>query len=369
MQKITDIPVTELLFELIRFPSLSTQEADLADWLEEKVSETGLFQTERHGDNLIFHLGSGRPWLLLNSHSDVVPPSARHAGAPFEPVLKNGRIYGRGSTDAKGSVSCMLMALMNLARSGYEPPGRVSFALTVCEESAGHNNGMAFLRSKINKPDAALVGEPTLLHPCAAQKGLLILKLDAEGEAGHAARVSGPNAIYEMSSALEKLKTIRFQEENPFIGSTRITPTTIEGGTAKNAHPDSCSVFLDIRTIPEVPNDLIIDRLRADLEVSVSVYSDRFVSTSTDPGHPVARAAKDVTGFDFFGSPTTSDWVFLADVPTIKIGPGDSRDSHTANESIDVHQLEAGVPAYENIIRGYFELIESQQERTNADMK
>lgn len=363
MQRITDIPVTELLSELIRLPSLSTKESDLADWLEEKVSETGLLQIERHDDNLIFHLGSGRPWLLLNSHSDVVPPSTRHVGNPFDPVWKDGRIFGRGSTDAKGSVSCMLMALLHLAQSGYQPHGRVSFALTVCEESAGYNNGMAYLRSKIDRPDAALVGEPTMLHPCAAQKGLLILKLDAKGEAGHAARVTGPNAIYEMATALEQLKTISFLDENPFIGNTRITPTKIEGGTAKNAHPDSCSVFLDIRTIPEVTNDYILEHLRKELNVAVSVYSDRFVSTNTDPEHPVARAAKEITRNDFFGSPTTSDWVFLADVPTIKIGPGDSSDSHTANESIAIDQIEAGVEAYENIIRRYFELMQSQPER------
>ena len=354
MKKIHEIPVTELLMRLIRFPSVSTSEKDLVDWLEEQIAATGLLEIERHEDNLIFHLGTGRPWLFLNSHSDVVPPSARHVGEPFHPVEKNGRIYGRGSTDAKGPVSCMLMALLNLAASGYKPPGRVSLAITVCEESAGENNGMFRLRQKIERPDAALIGEPTMLHPCAAQKGLLILKLETEGEAGHAARVTGPNAIYEMASCLQKLKSISFEEENPFIGSTRITPTTIEGGTARNAHPDSCTVHVDIRTIPEVPNDLIIETFRKELGIDISVFSDRFVSTSTDPDHPIARAAASVTGNPLFGSPTTSDWVFLADVPTIKIGPGNSSDSHTANESIAISQLEEGVPVYEKIIRQYF---------------
>ena len=356
MKKIHEISVAELLKKLIRFPSMSTHEHDLANWLEEQVSKTGLLEIERHEDNLMFHLGSGRPWLFLNSHSDVVPPSARHVGKPFEPVEKDGRIYGRGSTDAKGSVSCMLMALLNLARTGYTPPGRVTLAVTVCEESAGENNGMFRLRQKIERPDAALIGEPTELHPCAAQKGLLILKLETEGEAGHAARVNGPNAIYGMAACLEKMRDIGFPETNPFIGATRITPTTIEGGTARNAHPDSCTVFVDIRTIPEVTNETIIERFRQDLGISISVFSDRFVSTSTDTGHPIARAAREVTGNPFFGSPTTSDWVFLADVPTIKIGPGNSSDSHTANESIAVSQLQEGVSAYEQIIRRYFEL-------------
>ncbi len=357
MKKINEISVSELLKRLIRFPSISTREKELVDWLESQVAETGLLDIERYEDNLIFHLGSGRPWLFLNSHSDVVPASVRHVGDPFDPVEKNGRIYGRGSTDAKGSVSCMLMALFNLAGSGHKLPGRVSLAVTVCEESAGENNGMYRLRQKIDRPDAALIGEPTMLHPCAAQKGLLILKLETEGEAGHAARVTGPNAIYEMADCLQKVRKIYFPEENPFIGTTRITPTTIEGGTARNAHPDSCTVFIDIRTIPEVPNDMIIERFRKELGISISVYSDRFVSTSTDPEHAIAKAAEEVTGNPLFGSPTTSDWVFLADVPTIKIGPGNSLDSHTANESIATSQLEQGVQVYEKMIRRYFERI------------
>ncbi len=361
MTQLTEISVIELLKKLIRFPSVSTREKELVDWLEEQVTATGLLEVERHQDNLIFHLGSGRPWLLMNSHSDVVPPSARHVGDPYDPTENNGRIYGRGSTDAKGSVSSMLMALLELARSGYKPEGRVSLAVTVCEETAGDNNGMERLRNIIERPDAALIGEPTMLHPCAAQKGLLILKLDTEGEAGHAARVTGPNAIYEMASRLEVLKTLSFPEENPFIGKTRITPTTIEGGTARNAHPDSCSVYLDIRTIPEVSNDMIIERLRKSLDLTLSVHSDRFISTSTDTEHPVARAAAEVTGNPLFGSPTTSDWVFLADVPTIKIGPGNSSDSHTANESISVEQLEMAVPTYQQIIRTYFKKMHDRE--------
>lgn len=362
MKNLTDISVVELLKELIRFPSISTKEKDLADWLEAQVDATGLLEIERHQNNLIFHLGSGSPWLLMNSHSDVVPPSARHVGDPFNPVEQNGRIFGRGSTDAKGSVSCMLMALLQLAATGYQPDGRVSLAVTVCEESAGKHNGMAYIRNIIDRPDAALIGEPTMFHPCAAQKGLLILKLETEGESGHAARVNGKNAILEMAARLEKLKSVSFPEVNPFIGNTRITPTIIEGGTAKNAYPDSCVVYLDIRTIPEVSNDTILEHLRKELHTSISVYSDRFVSTSTDPGHPIAKAAKEISGQPLFGSPTSSDWVFLADVPAIKIGPGNSEDSHTANESIAIAQIEKAVTGYKQIIRRYFDIMSNNQE-------
>lgn len=358
MKRLDDISVTELLCRLIRFPSVSRSEKELADWLYDAVQQTGLLETERFGNNLVFSLGEGRPWLLLNTHSDVVPPSSAHTGNAFEPREEHGRIYGRGSTDAKGSLSCMLMALIGLAASGYRPPGRVSLAITVCEETAGEFNGMAELRERLPRPDAALVGEPTMLAPCVAQKGLLILKLTASGEAGHAARVTGPNAIYEMAKQLQKLKTLQFAQRNPFIGDTRITPTTIEGGTARNAHPDRCTVYLDIRTIPEVPNQQIVDRLQQELDLQISIHSDRFVSTKTEITHTIARVAAEASGEAFFGSPTTSDWVFLADVPTVKIGPGDSRDSHTANESIAVEQLNKGVELYRRLIPLYFSTIE-----------
>lgn len=358
MKKQMNINALDLLKALIRFPSISTREKELVDWLEETVRNTGLLETERYGDNLIFHLGSGRPWLLLNTHSDVVPPASQHVGDPFEPAEKKGRIYGRGSTDAKASLSAMLTALLTLAQSGYRPPGgRVSLAVTVCEEGAGFNNGMAFLRTIIDRPDAAIIGEPTRLHPCAAQKGLLILELVTKGEAGHAARVTGKNAIYEMASQLEKLKKLSFSKKNRFIGETRITPAVIQGGTAKNAHPDRCSVFLDIRTIPEVPNERILSKLNEILDLEIVVYSDRFVSTAADLQHPLSLVVRQASGKPFYGSPTTSDWVFLSDVPAIKIGPGDSRDSHTANESVEISQIEKAVELYQKIIRAYFEKV------------
>ncbi len=347
--------VVHLLRDLIRFPSISGEEKELADRLEFRIRKTGLLNVERFEDNLLLTLGAGTPFLLLNSHSDVVPPSDRHEGDPFDPVIKKGRVHGRGSTDAKGSVSSMVTALLGLAKKGYKPTGRVSLAITVCEERYAEKNGMNHLRKILPEPDAALVGEPTELHPCGAQKGLLIVTLETKGTSGHAARATGPNAIYEMSVLLEKLRNISFGKLNPLLGSVRITPTVIEGGSARNAHPESCIVYLDIRTIPDYSNDHIIKKLQTELGAHVSIFSDRFVATQTDPGHPIARAACEVTGHPLVGSETSSDWVALADIPTIKIGPGRSIDSHTAGESIALEQLELAVPVYQNIIRRYFE--------------
>src|SRR5690606_5316982 len=172
------------------------------------------------------------------SHSDVVPPSADHEGEPFNPVIRDGRMYGRGTTDAKGCGAAMLTALLELAEQGGLENGRASFALTVCEETAGYNNGMQALREIIAKPDAALVGEPTSLQPCIAQKGMIILKVIVKGTSGHAARVYDDNAIYTLGKVLETIQKIQFEIENPFIGKVKITPTVVNGGIVKNMAPD-----------------------------------------------------------------------------------------------------------------------------------
>ena len=287
----------ELLKALVRFPSLSTNEQELVDWLDKAVQNTGLLEVERFGDNIMFSISSGiqGPWLLLNSHSDVVPPSGNHLGDPFNPEERDGCIWGRGTTDAKGCGTAMLRSLLELSHSGWKPAkGRVSFALTICEETSGEFNGMAYLRSlmddgRLPKPDAALIGEPTSLAPCIAQKGLLVLRLTTQGESGHAARIYGDNAIYEMAKALQKLQQIEFEVQNPFIGNAKITPTRISAGTVNNAMPEKTEVILDVRTIPEVSNDTIIETIRETLGCTVNVLSDRFVSTQTDETSIIAQ--------------------------------------------------------------------------------
>ncbi|HAC16260.1 MAG TPA: peptidase M20 [Bacteroidetes bacterium] len=357
---ILNMSTTDLLMKLIQFPSLSTQEKDLVDWLEAEVRTTGLLKVDRYENNLIFTLGSGQNWLFLNSHSDVVPLSESPDAVGFEPYIKDGAIWGRGSTDAKGSGVAMLQSILELATDGWIPnDGRVSFALTICEETSGEHNGMAFLREMMNRgeldlPSAAIIGEPTSLKPCIAQKGLLVLKLQIYGDSGHAARVYGTNAIYEMSRIMTKLESIKFDAVNPFIGSTKITPTRMTSGVANNVMPEIAEVTIDIRTIPEVSTQEIVTLLQDELQCKIIIHSKRFVSTSTDPAEKIVKVAQKVTGELPFGSPTASDWVFLNDIPAIKLGPGNSELSHKPNEHISIEQLIAGVRVYKEIIKSYF---------------
>lgn len=357
---IASLSVSELLQQLVAFPTLSTHEKPLVDWLESRLNDIPQLKITRIQDNLIVTIGSGHPFLLLNSHSDVVPLSESPDAVSFTPVIRDGAIFGRGSTDAKGCVSTMLKALIDLAVSGWTPKqGSVALALTVCEETSGEHNGMAHIRSLIDSggfqtPDAAIVGEPTHLAPCIAQKGLLVLKIRTGGASGHAARITGPNAIYGMADVLKSVQKVSFPAENPFLGRTRITPTQLHAGVANNVMPESAELTLDIRTIPDVSNAEIIERFQQIDGAEVRVHSDRFISVATDPDAKIVHAARNVTQKEPFGSPTASDWVFLHDIPTVKLGPGHSELSHTAQEHIVISELEAGVKIYTKIIKGYF---------------
>ncbi len=346
-----------LLKDLVRFPSLSHEEGPIADFVEAYVRRAGL-PAARHDDNVYYWLGEGEDLLLLNSHLDVVPPSNGHPYDPFDPVEIDGKLYGRGTVDAKASGAAMTTALLELAAEGYAPPGgQVMVALTACEEIGGAYNGLEALRPHLPPLSAALVGEPTDLQPCVAQKGLLILRVEAHGHTAHAARAHlGDNAILRAARDLQRLAAYAFDRDDPFLGKPTVTVTTIEGGTARNVVPDRCAFYLDIRTTPVYTHAEIIERMADLLESQVEVHSRRIIPVATPLSAAIVRAClRAVPGTRPFGSPTASDWMFLDDVPTVKIGPGASERSHTPGEHIDLAEVERAVAVYKNIIRAYFE--------------
>lgn len=351
--------VLDLHAALVRFPSLSTQEREIADFVEAHARAAGL-DVGRHEDNVWAALGTGDDVLLLASHLDVVPPSASHPYRPFEPTTVDGQIYGRGAVDAKASGAAMLQALIDLEREGFEPPGRVVVALTACEETGGPYNGMQALRPHLPPISAALVGEPTGLRPCLAQKGLLILTATARGRTAHAARAHlGDNALTRAARDLVRVDALAFDRDDPLLGLPTATATTISGGTAKNVVPDTCAFTLDVRSTPAYTH-AELTRIVADaLESDVAVYSDRLVPCATRADARIAVACTEALqslGLDAepFGSPTASDWVFLADVPAVKIGPGRSELSHTPDEHVDAAELVRAVEVYTRILTRYF---------------
>ncbi len=350
--------VVSLLRSLIRIPSVSRQEKAVADFLEAYVRNAGL-EVDRIGDNVLFHLGSGPHTLLLATHLDTVPPPSSSSHPPFEAIEEEGRIYGRGAVDAKGCVAAMTQAVIDLHREGYTPEGRVTVACTVGEEIGGTYNGMAFLRKEgYLQPDAALIGEPTRLMPCVAQKGLLILKATTYGTTCHAARSPAETAITRAARAILQLQHIPWEREDPWVGHPRVTVTQIEaGGGSRNVVPGSCSFWIDIRSTPAYTHEELIDMVRQRVEGEIHVHSSRLIPVYTSVEHPIVQACLQVQPHSYpIGSPTLSDWVFLSDVPTVKIGPGDSKRSHTDDEYITREELEAGVAFYQAVIKAYFPL-------------
>ena len=347
-----------LLKQLIRFPSLSREEGPIADFVESYVTASGL-PVERHDDNVYFRLGEGSDRLLLNSHLDVVPPSAGHPYDPFDPVEIDGKLFGRGAVDAKASGAAMLTAVLQLAGQGWRPPnGQVIVALTACEETGGGYNGLEALRPHLPPLSAAIVGEPTQLQPCIAQKGLLILNAHAHGRSAHAARAHlGDNAIMRAARDLQRLETFRFDRADPYLGSPTLSVTTIQGGSARNVVPDLCTFTLDIRTTPAYSHDEIAAALSDLLESEVTVHSKRFIPVSTPRSERIVRACLEALPEAApFGSPTASDWIFLHDIPTVKLGAGPSERSHTPDEHIEIEEVERAVTAYQEIIRAYYRL-------------
>lgn len=345
-----------LFKQLVQFPSLSHEERAIADFVEDYICRQDL-KPKRIDHNVYIELGTGEDCLLLNSHLDVVPPSEDHPYPPFNATEKDGCIWGRGTVDAKASGAAMLRALIELSEAGWLPEkGKVIVALTTCEEVGGDYNGLQTLRGHLPYLNAALVGEPTNLVPCIAQKGLLILKVQARGVSAHAARAHlGENAIYAAARDLLKLENFIFEKTDAYLGKPTLSATTISGGKTRNMVPDLCTFYLDIRSTPAYTHDEIITLISEYLDADVEIHSKRIVPASTPADSRIVQACRRaLPDAEPFGSPTTSDWIHLTDVPTVKIGPGPSERSHTPHEHIEIDELLRGVKVYKRIIRAYF---------------
>jgi acetylornithine deacetylase len=347
------VNAVSLLRELVAIPSESGKEDAVVARLEAVFKELG-WTPVRSGRNLHAFLGSEGPLLLLNSHTDTVPVGGNWTKEPLAGSLEGGRIYGRGANDAKGCLTAMILGARN-AFAKNPPKGRVCVAATCEEEINGH--GLETLIKELPKPDAAVVGEPTNLQPAVAQKGLLILEITAAGRSAHAAHGGGINAIEAAAKDVTALASLTFERAHPALGKPTLAVTQIAGGTRHNVIPDACKLVVDIRTTPDYAPEEIVSRVQGLAKGSVSVRSQRLGSVATEIEQPIVKAALAANpGAKPYGSPTLSDWVFLKGIPTVKVGPGDSKRSHTPDEYLESSELEAGVVFYENLIRKYFEL-------------
>lgn len=341
----------ELLKELVAVPSVSGQEGALARSIVERATAWGL-DVEAAGRNVVVRIGrpSG-PRLLLNSHLDTVAPVAGWSHDPFVPEEHDGKISGLGANDAKGCVASMLCAAVQVAT--IDLPGQLVLALTVDEEIGGGGDGLERLIGELGDLDGAVIGEPTGLDVCIAQKGLLILEVETTGVARHAAhahRLPGDNAITEAARAIAALDDWSPGPSDPLLGPVTCHVTTIEGGTRRNVIPDRCTFCLDIRTVDAESNETLVSQVQARTGADVRVRSDRLKPFATSPDSTIVRAARAVRPeARLVGSATLSDAVWTRHLPTIKVGPGETERSHTAGEFVTVDELERGVDFYRRL--------------------
>ena len=332
-----------LLWNLIKIPSVSREETAVADYLQHFLEEAG-YSVNRSGNN-IWLMSPGfdmaKPTLLLHSHIDTVKPVSGWTRDPFTPEIQDGRLYGLGSNEAGGCVVSLLYAYMRLSATAQ--PYNLIFAAG-CEEEVSGRNGVEALLKDMPQIDFAIVGEPTDMQPAVAEKGLMVLDVTAYGKAGHAARNEGENAIYKCLKDIEWFRQYRFPKVSPLLGEVRMNVTQIQAGTQHNVIPDKCSFVVDIRTNECYSNAGLLEEIIPHVSCEVKARSTRLNSSATPMEHPIVQRILD-SGRTPFGSPTLSDQAQMP-FPTLKIGPGASARSHTANEYVLLQEIDDAIELY-----------------------
>ncbi len=339
----------QLLKKLIATPSVSRNEKDAADIMEQTIRSYG-FESQREANNLWIidpHYDESRPTLLLNAHIDTVKPVASWSRDPFSPDVEDGMLYGLGSNDCGGG----LCSLLQMFRMLTEKPQSYNLIyLASAEEEVSGKDGITRALPLLPHIDLAIVGEPTGMNPAVAEKGLMVLDVIAHGKSGHAARNEGVNAIYEALDDMRWIRDYKFEKVSEFLGSTKMTLTVVNAGTQHNVIPDKCTMLVDIRTNEFYDNEEVYEFIRQHLKSEVKAHSFRLKSSRIDPEHPLIRKCV-AMGMKPFGSPTLSDQA-LMHFPSFKLGPGESSRSHSANEFIRISEIRDAIAKYETLLDG-----------------
>ncbi len=337
----------DLLKRLIEIESFSRQEDKAADLLEAFFKQKGL-PIQRKGNNIWCWASpkdENKPVILLNSHIDTVKPSNKWTYNPFTPAVKEGKLYGLGSNDAGGPLVSLIATF--LALKDTQQPYNLVLATTAEEEVSG-KNGVESILQDLGPIDLGIIGEPTQMKMAVAEKGLLVLDCECVGKSGHAAREEGVNAIYGALEVINWFKTYQFPLTSDIFGPVKMTVTQIEAGTQHNVVPDSCKFVVDVRTNEKYSNQEALDHIKNKVNCNVVARSTRLNSSSIPLDHPLVKKGLDMNR-EYYGSPTTSDQAVMG-FTTLKMGPGDSARSHTADEYILLSEIEEGIEMYYNLL-------------------
>ena len=337
----------DLLKGMISRPSFSKEEAGVADFLATQWQSAG-HKVHRKGNNLwliVPGFDSGRPSLLLNSHIDTVRPVSGWDKNPFIPEEENDCLYGLGSNDAGASVVALYEAFVLL--SAKKQPYNLVFIASAEEEISG-KDGIESVLNELPPITFGLVGEPTSMQPAIAEKGLMVLDCVAHGKSGHAAQNEGENAILKAIQAINRLQGMKFPLQSDLLGPVKLTTTMIKAGTQHNVIPDRCEFTVDVRTNEFYSNREIYEEIKKTLDCEVISRGFRLNSSRLDPDHPFVERSV-MLGKKPFGSPTLSDQALMS-FPTVKMGPGDSLRSHTANEFIRFPEIREAISQYVGLL-------------------
>lgn len=334
----------DLLQQLVATPSFSKEEDKTAGLLMGFFQHHGM-QAYRKGNNVWAineHFDVNKPTILLNSHHDTVKPNPAYTRDPFAPHIVDDKLYGLGSNDAGGPLVSLIMTFFYFSN---QPNLKYNLVLAAtAEEEISGTGGIELIWNELPKIDCAIVGEPTLTDIAIAEKGLMVLDCVAKGKAGHAAREEGVNAIYESLKDIEWFRNYSFPKVSDTLGKVKMSVTVIHAGQAHNQVPAECKFTVDVRATDVYSLEEILKTIKQHVSCEVTARSLRLRPSGIAQDHPLVVAGKSI-GKKLYGSPTTSDQALIP-APSIKMGPGDSARSHSADEFIYVHEIEAGIESY-----------------------
>jgi acetylornithine deacetylase len=337
-----------LLQKLVATPSISRKEAETAKLIQQFFSAKNI-PTKRHLNNVWAinkYFDPSRPTLLLNSHHDTVKPNSGYTNDPFQPKIEFSKLLGLGSNDAGGALVSLITAFAHF----YDQQNlnyNLVLAATAEEETSG-DNGITSILDKMPGIDCAIVGEPTQMRMAVAEKGLMVLDCIANGKSCHAARDEGSNAIYTALKDIDWIKGHQFEKNSDFLGPVKMTTTVIKSGDKHNVVPNRCSFTVDIRTTDICDNEKVLSVIRDHLKSEAIPRSTRLKPSSIPLDHPLVKAGQKLD-ISIYGSPTLSDQALLP-MPSIKMGPGKSARSHTADEFIYLDEIKNGITTYINFL-------------------
>lgn len=341
---ISSSQAVQLLSQLIETPRISREESQAAQLLYDHMTKVCHLDVKRHGNNLWTiapNFDPAKPTLLLNAHIDTVKPVAGWQRDPWKATVEDDRLYGLGSNDDGASLVTLLHAFIELS-SKHQPYNLVYLASA--EEEVSGKNGIESVIPLLPHIDVAIVGEPTGMHPAIAEKGLMVLDVTAHGKAGHAARNEGDNAIYHAMDDMQWFRTYQWPLSSPLLGPVKMSVTIVNSGTQHNVIPDTCTFTVDVRSNECYTNQELYNAICSQVKSEVKARSFRLGSSHIAPDHPLVTKAVQM-GRVPFGSPTLSDQALMP-WPSMKMGPGDSSRSHTADEFIRISEIEEAIQLY-----------------------